>query len=147
MLVQRILTALVLAVAVVVAIFELSSVYFSLFIALITLLGAWEWLALTGVDKLSSRILFITGLILPMLGVTYWTVFLELIGEVLEWPEVKDYSDALEWLVIVPVIFWVMTMILIRKASSQLLSIEFSPGLRHLLVGWCYCLPGCFSAN
>ena len=135
MLVQRVLTALVLATVVVLAIFELPPIFFSLFIAVITLLAAWEWLALISVDKLSSRIVFLVGLVFPMLGVTYWTVFLELISEVLEWPEVKDYSDALEWFVIAPVLFWVLSMILIRKASSQLLAIEFSPRIKSF-VGW-----------
>ena len=51
--------------------------YFSLFIAVITLLAAWEWLSLIDVDNPVKRILFLIGLIVPMLGVTYWTVFLE----------------------------------------------------------------------
>lgn len=135
MLVQRILTALVLAAVVVLAVFELPSIYFSLFIAVVALLAAWEWLALIDVEKISSKILFLVALILPMLGVTYWTVFLELLGEALEWPEVKDYSDALEWLVIAPLMFWMLTMILIRKASPQLLSMQFSPRIKRF-VGW-----------
>ena len=135
MLVQRILTALVLAAVVVLAVFKLPSIYFSLFIAVITLLAAWEWLALISVEKLSSKILFLVGLILPMLGVTYWTVFLELVGEAMEWPEIKDYSDALDWLVIAPVLFWVTSMILIRQASHQLLKMQFSPRIKAF-IGW-----------
>jgi len=135
MLVQRILTAVVLAAIVVLAIFELSATYFSLFIAVVTLAAAWEWLSLIDVDKLFSRILFLVALILPMLGVHFWTVFLEIAGETLEWPEIKDYSDALEWLVVAPVLFWVMTMFLIRQTSTQLLSMEFSPRLKKF-IGW-----------
>ena len=135
MLVQRIITALVLAVAVISAVNFMPAAYFSVFIAVITLLAAWEWLALISVEKTFSKILFLICLILPMLGVTYWTVFLEIIGEALEWPEIKDYSDALEWLVIAPVLFWVLTMILIRQASPQLLSMEFKPRFKTF-VGW-----------
>ncbi|MDD4914178.1 MAG: phosphatidate cytidylyltransferase [Methylococcales bacterium] len=135
MLVQRILTALVLASAVILAIFELPATYFSLFIAMITLGGAWEWLALTNVEKVSKRIVFLIALILPMLGVSYWTVFLELASEALEWPEIKDYSDALEWLVIAPVLFWLLTMILIRQASPQLLQMDFGPRFKSF-TGW-----------
>lgn len=135
MLVQRILTALVLAIAVVLAVFQLPAIYFSLFLAVITLLAAWEWLTLTDVEQLNKRLLFLVALILPMLGVTYWTVFLELVGEAMEWPEVKDYSDALEWLVIAPVVFWVLSMILIRKAAPQLLRIDFKPRLKSF-IGW-----------
>lgn len=135
MLVQRILTAVVLAAAVILAIFQLPPVYFSLFIGVITLLGAWEWLALTDVDKLSSKALFYIGLILPMLGVTYWTVFLEAMSEAMEWPEIKDYSDALEWFVIAPVLFWLMAMVLIRQAAPQLLKMEYKPRFKAF-VGW-----------
>lgn len=135
MLLTRVLTALVLAIVVVLAVVELPVTIFSFFIALITLLGAWEWLILIDVDKLRDRLLFLLGLIIPMLGVTYWTVFLELLGQALEWPEIKDYSDALEWFVIAPVIFWVLTMILIRQAAPQLLSMEFKPKLK-CFIGW-----------
>jgi len=135
MLVQRILTAMVLATLVILAIFQLPSIYFSLFLALITLGGAWEWLSLTGVEKTSTRILFLFALILPMLGVTYWTLFLELLSEALEWPELKDYSDALEWLVIPPVLFWLLSMILIRHSAPQLLVMEFKPRTQAL-IGW-----------
>ena len=135
MLVQRILTAVVLASLVILAIFQLPSIYFSLFLALVTLGGAWEWLSLTGVEKNSSRILFLLALIFPMLGVTYWTLFLEILSESLEWPELKDYSDALEWLVIPPVLFWLISMILIRHSAQQLLVMEFKPRTQAL-IGW-----------
>ena len=135
MLLQRVITALVLAAVVILAVFELPAIYFSLFIAVVTLLGAWEWLALINVDKLNQKLMFLAALIFPMLGVTYWTVFLELLGELLEWPEIKNYSDALEWLVIAPVLFWIIAMTLIRQAASQLLTVQFKPGLERF-IGW-----------
>lgn len=135
MLVQRILTASVLAALVVLAIFQLSASYFSLFIAIIALMGAWEWLSLTNVDTWRGRILFILALIFPMLGVAYWTLFLEVVGESMEWPEIKEYSDALEWFVIVPVLFWIMTMVLIRQASAELLRMTLSARLQGF-IGW-----------
>ncbi len=135
MLVQRILTAAVLLALALLAVFQLSATYFSLFIAAITLMAAWEWLNLTDVDKPVSRILFLVALILPMLGVTFWTQFLELLGEAMEWPEVKEYSDALDWFVAVPVLFWILAMMLIRQASGQLLKMAFSAGMKAFL-GW-----------
>lgn len=135
MLLQRILTALVLAAVVVTAVLQLPTLYFSLFIAIIALVGAFEWMALTDVTKLTSKILFLLALIVPMLGVTYWTVLLEVLSEAMEWPEIKDYSDALEWFVIAPVLFWVIMMMLIRKTGPQLLSIEFKPGFKAFS-GW-----------
>ena len=135
MLVQRILTASVLVALVVLAIFELSANYFSLFIAIVTLMGGWEWMKLTDVDGLRRRGVFILSLILPMLGVTYWTLFLEFLGESMEWPEVKEYSDALEWFAIMPVLFWILAMMLIRQASGELLRMAFGPKLQAF-IGW-----------
>lgn len=135
MLLKRIITALVLASVAVAAVIELPAIYFTVFIACITLAAAWEWLMLTDVNKLTSKLLFLVALILPMLGVTYWTVLLELLSGLLEWPEIKDYSDALEWFVIAPVLFWLLAMILIRQVGPQLLSVEFKPGLKAF-IGW-----------
>ena len=135
MLIQRIITASVMATVAVVAVMELPAIYFSLFIALIVLAAAWEWLELTSVDSLSKKIQFMLWLILPMLGVTYWTVFLELMSELLEWPEIKNYSDALEWLVIAPVVFWLLMMTLIRQAASELIKMQIKPGVQTFM-GW-----------
>ncbi|MGR8931034.1 MAG: phosphatidate cytidylyltransferase [Gammaproteobacteria bacterium] len=135
MLVQRILTATVLAVAVTLALFELSSIYFSLFLAIVTLGAAWEWLNLTDVDGIGKKLLFFVALIVPMVGVTFWTALLELLGELMEWPEIKDYSDVLEWLVIAPVLFWLLAMFLIRQTADELLRMEFKPGVKAF-IGW-----------
>lgn len=135
MLIPRILTAVVLAALVIVGLFELSSVYFSVFIALVTLLAAWEWMDLTDVEGMGKRILFLLSLILPMIGVACWTMFLEYLGEAMEWPEVKEYSDVLEWFVLVPVLFWMLNMILIRQASTQLLTIKVSSKVKAW-IGW-----------
>lgn len=135
MLVKRILTALVLAAIVVTAVLQLPSLYFSLFIAVFTFIAAFEWMALTGVEKLSKKIIFLSSLIVPMLGVTFWTVLLEVLSEAMEWPELKDYSDALEWFVIAPVTFWLIMMVLIRKAAPQLLDMQFKPSF-NAFSGW-----------
>ncbi|WP_020481853.1 phosphatidate cytidylyltransferase [Methylomonas sp. MK1] len=135
MLLKRILTALVLAAVCITAVMQLPALYFSLFIAVITLIAAFEWMALTDVNTVTRKIIFVAFLILPMLGVTYWTVLLELLSEAMEWPEIKDYSDALEWFVIAPVMFWVLMMVLIRKAGSQLINIEFKSRLKTFS-GW-----------
>lgn len=135
MLLQRILTATVLAAAVILALFELPAIYFSLFLAIVTFGAAWEWLRLTDVTSVGKKILFFTALIVPMLGVTFWTVLLELLSEAMEWPEIKDYSDALEWFVIAPVLFWLLAMILMRQAAPQLLQMEFKPRVKTFM-GW-----------
>jgi len=135
MLLQRILTALVLAAVAITAIFTLPTLYFYLFIAVIVLIAAWEWTYLSGLDKTSSKVLFILALIFPMLGITFWTQILELIALLFEWPEIKEYSGILEWLVIGPVIFWIMIMILIRKTPEALLAIELKKRTQAF-IGW-----------
>ncbi|MDT4331734.1 phosphatidate cytidylyltransferase [Methylomonas sp. MED-D] len=135
MLLKRVLTASVLAALVILAVFKLPALLFSLFIAIITFIAAWEWLALTGVDSLGRKLLFFGAMLVPMFGVTYWTELLELLSEAMEWPEIKDYSDVLEWLVFAPVLFWILTMVLIRQTGPQLLTAQFSPRLQAFL-GW-----------
>jgi phosphatidate cytidylyltransferase len=135
MLLQRILTALVLAAVAIAAIFLLPILYFYLFIAIIVLIAAWEWTGLAAIDKTSGKLVFLLFLIVPMVGVTFWTQILEVLSLLLEWPEIKDYSGALEWLVIGPVLFWVMMMILIRKVPEALLKIEIKKGL-VVFIGW-----------
>jgi phosphatidate cytidylyltransferase len=135
MLLPRILTALVLAAVAVAAVFQLPAVYFSLFLAIIVLLGAWEWAGLTGKHSVLAKLIFLFTLIIPMLGIQFWTVLLEILSEVMEWPGVKEYSGVLEWLVIAPVVFWVINMLLIRKAPQQMLDLDLKPKYQTF-TGW-----------
>ncbi len=135
MLLQRIITALILVPLVVLAVFQLPLAYFSLLVGLITLLAAWEWTSLVGINSLLKRGLFLCALILPMLWLHFWTQFLELAAQVLDWPDVRDYSGALEWLVIAPVMFWILTMILIRNTPEGVLKLEMKV-LYKALIGW-----------
>ena len=135
MLLQRILTAMVLATVAISAIFVLPILYFYLFIAVIVLIAAWEWAGLSEISKISGKIAFLLLLIVPMLGVAFWTQILELLSRFLEWPEIKEYSGALEWLVIGPVLFWLMMMILIRKVPEELLKIKLNKSFK-VFIGW-----------
>jgi phosphatidate cytidylyltransferase len=135
MLLQRILTALVLAAITITAIFKLEILYFYLFIGIIVLIAAWEWAELSEIHTISGKLLFLLLLILPMLFVTYWTQILEICSQLLEWPEIKEYSGALEWLVIGPVLFWVLIMFLIRKAPDELLNLKLKKRYK-VFIGW-----------
>jgi len=135
MLLQRIITALILVPLVVLAVFQLHPQYFSLLIGLVTLLAAWEWTNLIGINSSLKRALFLVSLVLPMLWVHFWTQFLELTAQVLDWPDVRNYSGALEWLVIAPVLFWVLVMILIRNVPQGILKLEMKIGYKAL-IGW-----------
>ncbi|HEY8220281.1 MAG TPA: phosphatidate cytidylyltransferase [Methylobacter sp.] len=135
MLLQRIITASILVPLVVLAVFQLPPEYFSLFIGFITLLAAWEWTNLIGINSLFKRGLFLFGLILPMLWLQFWTQFLELAAQVLDWPDIRSYSGALEWLVVPPVLFWVLSMILIRNTPKAVLQLEIRTRYKAL-IGW-----------
>ncbi|MFI3157632.1 MAG: phosphatidate cytidylyltransferase [Methylococcaceae bacterium] len=135
MLLQRIITALILAPLIVLAVFQLPSEYFSLLIGLITLLAAWEWTNLVGINSLLKRGLFLLILILPMLWLHFWTQFLEVMAQILDWPDIRDYSGALEWLVVPPVLFWILTMILIRNLPAGVLKLEMKTCYKAL-IGW-----------
>jgi phosphatidate cytidylyltransferase len=135
MLLKRIITASVLASLIALAVFKLPMEYFSLVIGLVTLLAAWEWSNLAGVTSLVKRLLFLLVLILPMLGIHFWTQILELIAQALDWPDVRDYSGILEWLVIPPVLFWILVMILIRNTPTGVLNLTLKTRYK-VLVGW-----------
>ena len=135
MLIQRIITASVLATLIALAVFKLPMEYFSLLIGLIAFLAAWEWTNLAGVTSLVKRLLFLVALILPMLGVQFWTQVLELIAQATDWPDVRDYSGSLEWLVIPPVLFWILVMILIRNTPAGVLNLQLKTRYK-VLIGW-----------
>jgi phosphatidate cytidylyltransferase len=135
MLIQRIITASILAALIALAVFRLPTDYFSLLIGLITLLAAWEWCSLAGTTSALKRVLFLLALILPMSGIYFWTQLLELVAQATDWPDVRDYSGALEWLVVPPVLFWIVIMILIRNTPLGLLNLKLRTRYKAL-IGW-----------
>ncbi|MBK8814258.1 MAG: phosphatidate cytidylyltransferase [Methylococcaceae bacterium] len=162
MLRERVITAIVLASLVVVAVFQLPTDLFSLIFGLIILLAAWEWSHLVGITEPSKKYLFLLALVVPMLWIHFWTQFLEAFQYLNEsaqqvlyqqakksgWstlsnfmdtvnvPDVRYYSGALEWLVIPPVIFWVLVMILIKHTPSGVLNLELSLKQKKWLGGF-----------
>ncbi|MCX7108092.1 MAG: phosphatidate cytidylyltransferase [Methylococcales bacterium] len=135
MLIKRIITASVLAFLIALAVFKLPMEYFSLLIGFITLLAAWEWAKLTSLNSTIFRVLFLVLLITPMLGIHFWTQILELVAQLTDWPDVRDYSGILEWFVIPPVLFWILVMILIRNTPTNVLKLQFKTRYK-LLIGW-----------
>ena len=73
MLLQRVITASVLAPLVVLAIFFLPHMYFSLLWGIILLAAAWEWTNLANVKSITAKLLFLLALIVPMLLLHFWT--------------------------------------------------------------------------
>jgi len=135
MLLKRIITASILAALIATAVFTLPSEYFSLLLAILTLVAAWEWLYLIDVKSIAKRVSFLFALIVPMVGLLLWTQFLELLAQWTKWPDIRFYSGILEWLVIPPVLFWIVVMISIRKLPNTVLNLQLR--LRYkALIGW-----------
>ncbi len=135
MLLQRIITASILAALIALAVYQLAIEYFSLVLGLITLLAAWEWSNLISLNSTLKRVLFLLSLTLPMLGIHFWTLLLELIASSFDWTDVRTYSGALEWLVVPPVLFWILVMLIIRKNPSGALAIKMKTRYQ-LVMGW-----------
>jgi len=135
MLLKRIITASILAALIATAVFTLPSGYFSLLLAVLTLAAAWEWLYLIDVQSIVKRLLFLLALVVPMVGLQFWTQFLELLAQWTNWPEIRLYSGILEWLVIPPILFWIVAMICIRNLPHTVLNLQLR--LRYkVLIGW-----------
>jgi len=136
MLLQRVITASVLAPLVVLAIFKLPHLYFSFIWAAVLLIGAWEWANLADVKSTVIKVLFLLIMLIPMAVLQFWTQTLEIIAQIANWPEVRTQSGLIEWLVVPPVMFWLWVMIKIRKAGGDLLTISLTTTKKLLLGGF-----------
>ncbi|MSR16938.1 MAG: phosphatidate cytidylyltransferase [Methylococcaceae bacterium] len=144
MLKQRIITATLLATLVVLAVFELPSIYFSLLIAVIVLIGANEWLNITKVTNFKMRGVFFVSLIGAMLFIHLWTYLLEAMAPLMDYlaekfkfvmEDIRNQSGLLEWLALPAVFFWVLTMMVIRNSPEGVLQLELSP-FKQAFIGW-----------
>ncbi|HIG66108.1 MAG TPA: phosphatidate cytidylyltransferase [Methyloprofundus sp.] len=136
MLLQRVITASVLAPLVVVAIFYLPHVYFSLLWGIIMLMAAWEWSNLAGVKWVIGKILFLVALLPAMLFLHFWTQFLEVVTQLSNYPEIRKYSGVIEVLMIPIVLFWFRMMFKIRKSGTELLENKQSTGKKLFIGGF-----------
>ena len=144
MLKQRIITATLLATLVVLAVFELPSIYFSLVIGVVTLLGANEWLNLTKVSSPTKRGLFFASLIGGMVFIHSWTYLLEGAAHALDFladrykfqmDDIRNQSGLLEWVALPAVLFWFLTMMVIRNSPQDALSLPLS-SFKQSFIGW-----------
>jgi len=92
MLKQRILTALVLIVLTVWALFAWPQPAFAAFLGVFILVGAWEWTALCGLQKLTVRLAYVA-----LIGV---------VGGVLAASPVQLATPSLVWPVLAAVVLW-----------------------------------------
>lgn len=136
MLLQRVITASVLAPLVVVAIFFLPHLYFSIIWGVIMLMAAWEWANLADVKSITGKVLFLLALLPAMLFLHFWTQFLEIVTQFADYPEIRKYSGAIETLMIPIVLFWFRIMFKIRKSGAELLENKQSTGKKLFIGGF-----------
>lgn len=135
MLLNRVITALVLAPLVILAVLKLPELGFALLWGGIILVGAWEWANLSGAESLVSRLVFIGALIVSSLVAWYWPVLLDELGKRLEWQELTDFSGAVDWLAVPAVIWWFFIMLTVRNTGEQLLQVKLKVHSK-LILGW-----------
>lgn len=136
MLLQRVITASVLAPLVVLAIFMLPHVYFSLVWGVIMLMAAWEWANLADVKSVLGKLMFLIAMLIPMAFLYSWTQVLELITQVTNYPEIRSYSGLIETLMIPAVLFWFWMMVRIRKSGAEILKAKQSKAKKLLIGGF-----------
>lgn len=127
MLKQRVITAALLVPIMLAGIFWLPLTGFAVFIGAITLLGAWEWAALSGFSSTPGRAGFVLlcGFVLALLG---W-----------QWGGVSLAVSRLLWLLPV-VVVWLFALIWVARyptpGSWRLPSIRLLTGLIVLAGAW-----------
>ena len=136
MLLQRVITASVLALLVVLAIFLLPHIYFSLIWGIIILMAAWEWTNLAEVKTVLGKLVFLLAMLIPMLFLHFWTQLLEILAQLTNWPEIRNYSGVIESLMIPAVLFWFWMMLRIRRSGAELLENKQSQGKKLLIGGF-----------
>jgi phosphatidate cytidylyltransferase len=129
MLKQRIITASILAPLMIVGVFALPFQYFSFFIAIIVMFGAWEWSNIAGYTKPIQRIGYaiLTGC---------------LILSCMMWLNTVDYLDQITlftYVLLSSLIWWVMSFfaVIFYPKTGGILKIS----LISLLLGWFILLP------
>lgn len=122
MLKQRVVTAIVLVALMLTAIFYFPPLWFSAFVALIIIQGAWEWSALAGIKTRILRFSYLLVVILAM-GLCY-----------------RQTSSQRELLLLAGCLWWVLAYFLIRRYPS--INLLWKHPLALSVVGLMVLLPG-----
>jgi len=79
-----------------------------------------------------------------MLFIHLWTYLLEAMAPLMDYlaekfkfvmEDIRNQSDIVEWLALPAVLFWVLTMMVIRNSPEGVLQLELSP-FKQALIGW-----------
>lgn len=126
MLKQRVITAIILTILFLAALFGLSPAYFPLFIGVVVLIGAWEWANLSSCGAIWQRLLYV-GFIGAILLAVCWAIGMCTAAEQgLNLPVVKS-------LLIVACAWWALALLLVQGYPSS--AILWGHPLMRLLMG------------
>lgn len=132
MLKQRVITALILAAIFLAALFGLPAGYFSFFIGVVVLIGAWEWANLSGFAALWQRCIYVAIILALLIGAS---VYLGFEGEAS--PRLND--EAIRDLLLIGCGWWAVALLLVQGYPSSAL-LWGHKGLR-LLMGLVVLIP------
>ena len=132
MLKQRVITALVLAIIFIVALFGLPAGYFSFFVGAIVLIGAWEWACLAGFPARWQRALYALFILVVLLLASFYLGFE---GEAS--PNLN--ADAIRELLIAGCIWWAIALLLVQGYPSS--ALLWGHKILRLLMGLLVLIP------
>jgi phosphatidate cytidylyltransferase len=132
MLKQRVITAIVLAIIFLIALFGLPAGYFSFFIGAVLLIGAWEWSNLSGFGALWQRVIYVLVLLVLLIATS---VYLGFEGEAS--PQLN--SLAIRDLLIVGCGWWALALLLVQGYPSS--GVLWGHGILRLLMGTLVLIP------
>ena len=126
MLKQRVITAIILTIVFLSALFGLSPVYFPLFVGAVVLIGAWEWANLSSCGAIWQRLLYV-GFIGAILLAVCWAIGMcTAADQGLNLPVVKS-------LLIVACAWWALALLLVQGYPSS--AILWGHPVLRLLMG------------
>lgn len=134
MLKQRVITALILAVIFVSALFGLPAGYFSFFIGAVVLVGAWEWSSLAGFSARWQRALYV---LFNFIALFWVSAYLGFEGEAS--PDLNRAS--IQELLVGGCVWWALALLLVQGYPSSALlwghkALRLLMGLLVLIPTW-----------
>ena len=125
---QRVITAAILLVGLIAATTQLPSFYFSLFIAAVILLAAWEWAGFVISDKKVSKIPYFAGIGAMLVGSFFF------LGISPYEQKIDDFRASL--VLILGLIFWLISLIFLAgyPGNSRLWNDETKIALMGVLI-------------
>jgi len=125
---QRVLTAVILLVTLILATTQLSSFYFSLFVAAVILIAAWEWTGLISPNKEIAKLPYLASIAAMLLGSFF------LLGISPDEPSIDGFRASL--VLMLGLLFWLISLFFLAgyPENSSLWNDESKIALMGVLV-------------